>query len=445
MLLIRGFLWFLVAVMTLQGFLHADEYGTATSMLGGVSMTMAIMKESLGATTRSLFSSTPAFVPLPRVIVQAALKETALHPGIQVVPKLQQTLKLHQRTWDIFRDKEVTWMLRHADLVGGILSDPEARQLWTAWDQTLNYSQAALNASRATVCIVRAMDPTVCDAKLAEVARFEAKVRRAQVAVDQWSKILYLHRAGPTGQARTWWSAIFPTANTNYHFSQFATAVARLHDIDKPTDRRLKNVTGLITETTTWLARGKSPWLYRLLESLLVGELWAGCLEHVRLREGRVRDLMMLAGIQDMESAHERMLNASLRVVTTEMDKRMVQDWFGEMSGYAWWVSDDLPSLVRRCVGQEAGDCTRIGPTEIVTLNAKIAERERIIGNWTRRIYIGMWNAMPIIGILFVLELVLLCVHRRVPVYPQQQPVVLKLEAPQPMKLETIPLSLTDS
>ena len=437
MLLIRGFLWFLVAVMTLQGFLHADEYGTATSMLGGVSMTMAIMKESLGATTRSLFSSTQAFVSLPRVIVQAALKETALHPGIQVVPKLQQTLKLHQRTWDLFREEEVSWMLRHADLVGGVLSDPEARQLWTAWDQTLNYSQAALNASRAAVCIVKAMDPTLCNAKAADVVRYKSMAGRAQEAVNRWNEILYLHRGVST---RAWWSAIFSNANASQHFSEFATAVARLHDIDKPSDGRLKNLTILVSETTIWLARGKSPWLYRLLQSLLTGEMWAGCLEHVRLREGRVRDLMMLAGIQDMESAHERVLNASLRVVSSDADRRLVQDWFGEMSGYAWWLSDDLPSLVRRCVGQEAGDCTRIGPTEIATLSAKIAERERIIGNWTRRIYIGMWNAMPIIGILFVLELVLLCVDRRAPSAPSYpQPLVLKLEGQ-----STTPLSLTN-
>jgi len=440
MILIRGFLWFLAGVMTLQGFLHADEYGTATSMLGGVSLTMAVMKESFGATTRSLFSSTPVFVPLPRAIVQAALKETAMHPGIQVVPKLQQTLRLHQRTWDLFREEEVSWMLRHADLVGGVLSDPDARYLWTAWDQTLNYSQAALNASRAVVCSIRAMDPTLCDAKTADVTKFETKVRQAQKAVDRWAEILYLHRGVST---KAWWLAIFPSANTS-RINQVATAVSRLHDIQIPTDVRLMNLTILINETTAWLAKGKSPWLSRLLDSLMIGEVWAGCLEHVRLREGRVRDLMMLAGIQDMYNAHERVLNASLRVVSSETERRLVQDWFGEMSGYAWWLSDDLPSLVRRCVGQEAGDCTRIGPTEIVTLSAKIAERERIIGNWTRRIYIGMWNAMPIIAILFVLELMLLCVDRRTSgPYPQmqmQQPIVLKLEGPSP----SIPLSLTN-
>jgi len=427
MILIRGFLWFLVAIMTLQGFLHADEYGTAASMLGGVSMTMSVMKESLSATTRSFFSSTPTFVSLPRVIVQAALKETSLHPGIQVVPRLQQTLKLHQRTWDIFRDQEVGWMLRHADIVGGVLSDPDARQLWIAWDQQLNYSQRALKKSNDIICRVRAMDLSLCDLKAAEVAKYKAKVWEAQAAVDRWSEVLYLQRGS---HAQAWWTAIHPTENTSHWFQVFGMAVARLHDIQVPTDTRLSQLAGAVQNMTAELSTYKSIWLQRLLLSLLTGEIWAGCLEHVRLREGRVRDLMMLAGIQDMESAHERVLNASLRVVTKDAEKRLVQDWFGEMSGYAWWLSDELPSLVRRCVGQEAGDCTRVGPIEIVALTAKIAERERIISSWTRRIYIGMWNAMPVIAILFVLELLVLCVDRRAPVYPQQQPIVLKMEGP---------------
>lgn len=62
--------------------------------------------------------------------------------------------------------------------------------------------------------------------------------------------------------------------------------------------------------------------------SLLTGEMWGACLEHVR-------DLMMIAGIREMEEAHERVLNASLRVVS-DTDRRMVQDWFGEMTGDAW-------------------------------------------------------------------------------------------------------------
>jgi hypothetical protein len=157
----------------------------------------------------------------------------------------------------------------------------------------------------------------------------------------------------------------------------------------------------------------KNPWRRRILLSLLQGEVWAGCLEHIRLREGRVRELMMVAGIQDMLNAHERVLNATLRVVGTADEKRLVHNWFGEMSGYAWFLPDDLPSLVRRCVGQDSGDCTRIGPTEIVDLTEKAAEGSKIVADWTRRLFIGMWNALPIVVVLFVLELVVLCLELR--------------------------------
>jgi len=400
MYLIRGFLWTLVAIMTLQGFLHADEYGTATSMIGGVSMSMAIMRENVG---RSLFVSSHSFVPLPRVIVQSALKETALHPGIQVVPKLRRTLAAHQLTWDRFRDEEITWLLEHADLIGGVHSDPEARVLWVSWDHRLNYSQIVLNQTRAMHCPPRFMSSPCVAAPVAVAA---TEVRRIQTVVEKWNQVLYLNR---WVSAFSWWTAIHPEVNGSWHFDSIKDDIARLHDVEVPVDPRI----ALLLDTIHTITEDQSSWLQRILRSLLTGEVWAGCLEHVRLREGRVRDLMMLAGIQDMYNAHEGVLNASLRVVDGDKDKkRLVQDWFGEMSGYAWWLSDELPSLVRRCVGQDAGDCTRIGPTEIVSLSAKIAEREKIVGNWVRRIYIGMWNAMPVIGILFVLEIIVLCLGR---------------------------------
>jgi hypothetical protein len=72
---------------------------------------------------------------------------------------------------------------------------------------------------------------------------------------------------------------------------------------------------------------------------------------------------MMAAGVKDLMNAHERVFNATLRVVpaATTADMQRVHDWFGEMAGYAWWLGDDIPAIVRRCVGQEGGDCIRIG------------------------------------------------------------------------------------
>jgi len=90
-----------------------------------------------------------------------------------------------------------------------------------------------------------------------------------------------------------------------------------------------------------------------------------------------------------------------------------VEDWFGEMASYAWWLPDEVAGIIRRCIGQEGGDCSRIGPTEIQTLMVQYVERNRILEDWTRRLFIGMWNAMPIIGILFILEIIVLVLPQK--------------------------------
>jgi hypothetical protein len=135
-------------------------------------------------------------------------------------------------------------------------------------------------------------------------------------------------------------------------------------------------------------------------------------MDHVRAREARVRDLMITAGVQELWAAHERAQSASVKAVAEEK-QGLVKDWFGEMASYAWWLPDEVPGIVRRCIGQEGGDCIRIGPTEIQGIAAQHVERNRILEDWTRRLFIGMWNAMPIIGILFVLEIVVLLLPQR--------------------------------
>ena len=410
--LIRGFLWTLVAVMTIQGYLQADEYGSAISMIGGVGMTMSVWQEKAA----SWFATKPAFVPLPRVIVEAALKETTLHPGIQMVPKLQATLRGQQRVWDLFREEEIAWLLQHADLVGAVQSDPDARPLWTVWHDRLNRSEAALQRVRKRICRVRALTPAVCDKVDTDVAFYERERRTAAAAVAAWRDVLYIGR---------YYSAEEWTAATHAKPASFASirnALARLHDIEQPTDPRLVEILAEIQRV-----QSKNVWIQRIVVSLLTGEAWAACLEHVRLREGRTRELMMVAGVQDMMNAHERILNASLRVVRTNDDRGKIHDWFGEISGYAWFLPDSIPSLVRRCVGQETGDCRRIGPTEIVALAEKEVKRSQIVRDWARRLFIGMWNAMPVVAVLFVLEMVMLFVPVR---FKQESPrsFVLKLE-----------------
>lgn len=402
--LIRVFLWSLASVMILQGFLSADEYGTATSMIGGISLTMSVWKENLAEGARSWFRAAPKFIPLPRVIVQSALRETALHPGIQVVPKLQATLKSYQRTWSLFREEEIRWMLTHSALIGGVVSDPAARALWEELPMELALMEADVVAARKKECHVRMLNTMLCDAVIAERRRLEALAEQQRRRIRHWQQIIDMDRRL---SAHEWWDS------TSTSFKAIADAIARLHDIECTIDPRLDQVFELVATTVDELTYQSNIWLHRLLLSLLQGEVWAGCLEHVRQREGRVRDLMMVAGIQDMVNAHDRVLNASLRVVSAGDEKGLVLDWFGEMSGYAWFLPDDLPSLVRRCVGQVGGDCVRIGPTEIVDLMAKAAEGSKILADWTRRLFIGLWNALPIVGMLFVMELIVLCVQMR--------------------------------
>ena len=228
----------------------------------------------------------------------------------------------------------------------------------------------------------------------------------------------------------------------NRMFVEFEQEIAKLHDVTEPSDGRLAFLVGQ-THNIAWnLTVGYgNHWLRRLLESLLITDVWTGCLDHVLQRESRVRRLMVAAGVQELFTVHERILNASLVVTTNAMETRLLQDWFGEMASYAWWLPEEVPSLVRRCVGQEAGDCIRIGPTEIVALSSQIAERSRIVEDWVRCVFIGMWNSLPAICLLFVVEIIMVCLSMRLPaVYlPQQLPQLPQLPQPQQPLLENEP------
>jgi hypothetical protein len=165
--------------------------------------------------------------------------------------------------------------------------------------------------------------------------------------------------------------------------------------------------------------------------SLLEGDVWAAAMEHVRARETRVRELMIAAGVQELWAVHEQILTASLKTLgeSNTENRKLAEDWFGEIASYAWWLPDEVPGIVRRCIGQEGGDCSRIGPTEIQALLVQQREQSRILEDWTRRIFIGMWNAMPVIGLLFALELIVLILPQKRVLHvweepPQRQPLL---------------------
>jgi hypothetical protein len=427
MLLIRAFLWLLVTFMCFHGYMHADEYGSEVTLFGGMGLTMSIWKESLSEGTRSLFWTAPQFVPLPRAVVRAALEETARHPGLHVLPPLQRALRKHRDTRALFRDASVEWMLGHAELVGGFVSEPEALEVWDGWVSKANESATLLAAAKERVCSVRLMQEAACSAIDKEVERLEAIAAADARGRDAWASVV---RIETDWSVAAWWTA---TQRSSLNLSAFEAKLGLLHDVSDPWDGRLESLKELAVETAE--AASTNRWLTRITTSLLIGELWDSCLHHVRRREFRVRDMMVRAGVQELWTAHERALNASVKGLSAA-DTKVVQDWFGEMMGYAWWLGDDLLPVVRRCLGQQHGDCIRVGPTEITALSAQLMERSKIVEDFARRVFIGMWNGLPAVALVFLVELLIVCMPKRGPLvsYPQASP--LALSPPEAPRLE---------
>lgn len=430
MLMIRLFLWSLVAAMCLHGYLHADEYGSEATLFGGMGLTMSIWKESLSEGTRSLFWSAPQFVPLPRAVVRSALEETARHPGLHVLPPLQRALKKHCDTRALFRDASVSWMLGHAELVGGFVSEPEGIAVWDGWVSKANESATLLEKAKAKVCSVRLLQEAACLAIDREVSRLEVISEADRKGRDAWNSIV---RMESDWSVAAWWSATqSATQGSPLNLTEFEAKLGLLHDVSSPWDDRLDSLKELAIAIAEEASTNR--WLTRVTASLLVGEIWDSCLHHVRRREFRVRDMMVRAGVQELWTAHERALNASVKGLSAA-DTKVVQDWFGEMMGYAWWLGDDLLPVVRRCLNQQHGDCIRVGPTEITALSAQLMERSKIVEDWVRRVFIGMWNGLPAVALVFLVELLIVCMPKRVP-YLQATPLALPPPPPAAPRLE---------
>jgi Zn finger protein HypA/HybF involved in hydrogenase expression len=220
-----------------------------------------------------------------------------------------------------------------------------------------------------------------------------------------------------------------------------------LHNVSDIYDERLVHLVDLAYNISLSLTKDEgNSWLQQVLNNLLRIQLWDTCLDFIQQRESRVRALMITAGINELTMVNERVLNASLLTVSGATERATVQNWFAEMSSYAWWLPDDIVSLVRRCIAQEAGDCTRIGPTEITAISVQIGEQSKIVEDWVRRIFIGMWNAMPALSVLLVVELIVICMPKRgyvagLPDYPRleySRPAYPQLEAPR-KQLKALP------
>jgi hypothetical protein len=269
-----------------------------------------------------------------------------------------------------------------------------------------------------------------CVAIEEKIRALTRRLEKEKTAEMAWASVLGFHDSTSWQKAERWWmatqegftveevvqSATAITLMTEGQvaiaesridaFAAFQTALRALHNVTDVADERIKTLLTSIRAIPSPI----NPWIHRLLISLLEGDVWAAAMEHVRTRETRVRELMIAAGIQELWATHERILAASLKAVGSH---KLVENWFGEIASYAWWLPDEVPGIVRRCIGQEGGDCSRIGPTEIQALLVQQREQNRILEDWTRRIFIGMWNAMPVIGILFLLEIIVLILPQK--------------------------------
>jgi hypothetical protein len=407
MRVIRMFLWGLVATMTLQGYLHADEYGTAASFIGGMTLTLAIWKESLWDQMRGLLPGRAVIntAGIPRAFVIAALQESARHPGLHTLPPLRRALADHRRAWDAFRDVEVQWMLQHADLIGALRS--EGRHVWEPWQTIHETLTADLTAAKEQWCVSVACLTT----RREKIARLAASDTIAVAAANAWERLLSMDSML---HVLTWWNAtVSPDKNLTAQVSTYHRHLTALHNITQPRDRRVSSLTYDANQIATWTA-DVSGWHRPILRSLLLRDLWTACLEHIRLRESRVQELMVMAGVQDLYNTHERILAAALRTVGAKADAaKLVQGWFDEAAAHAWWLTEEIPAIVRRCMGQDTGECRRIGQTEIAALTAQFDERTQIVGDWNRRLFIGLWNALPAVGLLFILEVIVMLLPRR--------------------------------
>jgi hypothetical protein len=405
---IRVFLWGLVAAMTLQGFLHADDYGSAVSFFGGVSMTLSIWKENVWSHMRALVPGIHVTQDneIPRALVIAALQESARHPGLHTLPTLRRALANHRRTWDIFREEEVQWMLTHADLIGALRAEGH-----TIWQPTWS-EHAILDQQYTTVVTKQCNIPmgAACTDLKTELTQANTELTISSQKVSAWTRLLDMDASLPLLE---WWNLTMGNV-TQKHMNQiifFETALSTLHNVTALSDVRIQMLRANASVIADELGGG-CRWRNPIVKSLLLRNLWSTCLLHIHKRESRVQEMMVATGVQELYNTHERLLGAAMRSVHAS-EAQIVQEWFDVIANYAWWLSEDVPSIVRRCIGQNAGECRRIGVTEITSLVAQFDERSRIIKDWTRCLFIGMWNAMPAVGLLFIVEFVVLLIPHR--------------------------------
>jgi hypothetical protein len=350
---------------------HGYLYGTNS----GISLTVSIWTEMVGERLRTLLWAPPSYVRVPRALVAAALRNKQSQS-----PSMRAAIRNEQATWDAFSEAHLDWRLRHVR----VLESPALAATRDRWVDRYNAAERELDVATAALCRVN-------------IGRACAAAKQRHVdLVDTVSHLRHLANV---------WRALFrgeevsarDLTTSTVKLTEFYANLTRFHDVRSHQDVRV--VTAL-----SWAATGSRP---LVVASLLEGEVWRACLEHTGVRQNRLMELALATGFGD----HERAMNASLLGIMGDKEQMLVREWFGEIAGYGWVLSAtdaEVPAIVRRCVTQEAGECRRITPVEIVAMEQHMV--------WSSRLIAGMWSAMPVILLLFVIELASVCVVFRSPI-----------------------------
>jgi hypothetical protein len=353
MWLVRLFLWSLVASLCLQGYQNADKY---MSLLGGMGLTLAIMKEQFSFEKKEI----------PRAFVVAAIKETVKHPMILQVPHVQRRLTEIEKSLTHLRSHEITWHLKFND----VISELELEEPWAPAVRRSNKALSTLNRAIVNKTVSCMWYPTSKCKYWTTTVRTLNKTYQ-ETLYDPWISLM---RYKPV-QARRLNATL---VGFYEHFKTLYNLTYR--------DPRVAELLGQINSVEPLIVR-----------TLLQGDLWTSCISHVVQQDYRVRDVLDKAGLTEVRQIHARIYNLSV----SHIDPKIVETWFDEAAIFSWWLPDTIPAIVRRCATHTTGDCVRIGSIEIDSLQSRLSE------SISRSVLIGLWNGLPMVLVIFVLELII--------------------------------------
>jgi hypothetical protein len=305
---------------------------------------------------------------IPRAFVVAAIKETLKHPRILQVPQVQRRLSEIEKTLADLRRRELSWHLDFNDAISTLrIEEP-----WAPAIQKVNTAKANLYKANTNKTLTCKWYPTQ--------------------KCKYWSvKVRALNKTYQETLRNPWISLMqykpIPAYRLNSSLTDFYESFKSLYNLTYH-DRRINAMLDWIDSV--------EPLIMRIL---LRGDLWASCIEHVVHQDYRIREILDKAGLLEVRQVHARMYNVSV----IHVDSKTVDPWFDEAAAFAWWLPDTIPAIVRRCATQTTGDCDRIGSVEIDSLQTKLS------GNMARSVLIGLWNGLPMVLVIFALELVISC------------------------------------